>query len=236
MNRLITINLSFYNQSDDILLKHINIWDEFPIEIKKLFCFYIMDDCSKRPASEIIKKEEYPDLDLHLYRVEKDLCCNISGVRNLGAKECNTPWIVILDMDTIISEELAKSMILLAKDNLNKREVFKFNRTVPDNPNHIKENKPHPAICLIRKDDYWNIGGCEEDLVGHYGYTDPSFWYRSKNKVTINILKDMYLLYYPEGESDINRNRNHNKKLFESKKQTGKWSTDFIRFNWSKVF
>jgi hypothetical protein len=235
MNKLITINLSFYNQSDNMLLKHINTWESYPDDIKNLFTFYIIDDASKKPASEIIKKET--DLDLHLYRVEEDLYCNIAGVRNLGAKECNTPWMVILDMDTIISKELAQSMIELANKNINNNIVFKFNRKVPDNSNHIKHNKPHPAICLIRKSNYWKIGGCEEDLVGHYGYTDPSFWYRAKNKkVSINIQKKLFLLYYPEGESDINRDNKHNKKLFEKRKKDNKWSNKYIRFKWHKVF
>ena len=218
-----------------MLLKHINTWKSYPDDIKDLFTFYIIDDSSKKPASEIIKKET--DLDLHLYRVEEDLYCNIAGVRNLGAKECNTPWMVILDMDTIISKELAQSLIELANKNINNNIVFKFNRKVLDNSNHIKHNKPHPAICLIRKSNYWKIGGCEEDLVGHYGYTDPSFWYRAKNeKVSINIQKNLFLLYYPEGESDINRDNKHNKKLFEKRKKDNKWSNKYIRFKWHKVF
>ena len=94
----------------------------------------------------------------------------------------------------------------------------------------------HPAVCLIRKKDYWKVGGCEEDLVGHYGYTDPSFWYRSRNVLKIQECRDIYLLYCPDGESVINRDRSHNKSLINNKKKTKNWSTDFIRFNWEKVF
>ena len=75
--------------------------------------------------------------------------------------------------------------------------AFKFNRTVPDDDNHIKNNKLHPAVCLIRKEDYWKIGGCDEDFVGNYGQTDPHFWYRAKGKITVKEKNNVYLLYYP---------------------------------------
>ena len=41
------------------------------------------------------------------------------------------------------------------------------------------------GMSLLRKKDYWNVGGCEEDLVGNYGQTDPIFWYRAKGKLKI---------------------------------------------------
>ena len=99
----------------------------------------------------------------------------------------------------------------------------------------MKNNQPHPAVCLIRKEDYWNIGGCEEDLVGHYGQTDPSFWYRAKNKIKVYFCRDIFLTYDPEGECDMIRDTRHNTQLFEKKKKDNSWSTDFIRFDWEKI-
>ena len=90
-------------------------------------------------------------------------------------------------------------------------------------------------MCLIRKEDYWNIGGCEEDLVGHYGQTDPCFWYRAQGVVNVSMRKEINLLYYPDAEADINRDTAYNTKLFESKKKTNDWSDDFVRFKWVKI-
>ena len=112
---------------------------------------------------------------------------------------------------------------------------FKFNRRVPGYPNHPKNGQPHPAVCLLRVEDYWNVGGCEEDLVGHYGWTDPSFWYRSIGKLHVITYTDLYLDYCPEGEADINRDNSHNRKLYEDRTMNGGWSTDFVRFEWEKV-
>ena len=87
MNKLITVNLSYYNQPKDVLMQHINNWKKFPEHIKKQFTFFIIDDCSKKPVIDLLKNEDLKDLDLHIYRVKKDLYCNIAGVRNLGATE-----------------------------------------------------------------------------------------------------------------------------------------------------
>ena len=94
----------------------------------------------------------------------------------------------------------------------------------------------HPAVCLIRVSDYWNVGGCEEDLVGHYGQTDPIFWYRAEGKLNVEFKKDIYLDYIPEGEAKIDRDKIHNYKLFQQKKRDNSWSNDFIRFEWDKIY
>ena len=69
---------------------------------KKLFTFFIIDDCSKKDTLQILKDYDLSDLNISIYRVLDDLVCNIAGVRNLGATECQTEWMVILDMDTLL--------------------------------------------------------------------------------------------------------------------------------------
>ena len=230
----ITVNLSYYNQ-EKVLKDHIYLWKSYSDEIKDQISFCIVDDCSKTPADEVLSDIDLSDLDIHIYRVTEDLYCNIAGVRNLAATVCETDWMVILDMDTMVSEDLAKSMILLINNpHIDNGHCFKFNRRVLNNPSHIKHNQTHPAVCLLKKEDYWNVGGCEEDLVGHYGQTDPIFWYRAQNKIQVHVMNDLYLDYIPEGESDIDRDRVHNAKLFAEKKKNGSWSKDFIRFSWVK--
>lgn len=236
MEKIITINLSYYNQPRSILMKHIDNWKSYPDNIRNKFTFFIIDDCSKITAEEILKNIDLSSLDIHIYRVKIDLICNIAGVRNLGAKECETPWYVILDMDTLISTEMAEQLIQLANENINKNNAFNFNRKVINNPKHIKNNVAHPAVCLIRTSDYWNIGGCEEDLVGSYGKTDASFWHRAKNKVELITKNNIYLEYYPEGESNIKRDTTRNIKIYKEKKKNNTWSKDFVRFPWKKIF
>ena len=229
----ITINLSFYNQ-DRILREHVIRWNSWPPNILKNFSFCIIDDCSKNKATEVLKGIDFSNIDLSIYRVKQDLICNIAGVRNLSAKICKNDWMLNLDMDTLVSEDFARSILSLT--NAPKGNCYKFNRKVNKNPFHKKNRTIHPAVCLIRVVDYWKVGGCEEDLVGHYGQTDPIFWYRAQGKLKVQSRKDIFLDYISEGESKINRDSSHNKNLFEQKRLDNSWSSDFIRFEWDKIY
>ena len=229
----ITLNLSFYNQ-DEILRKHVKGWVSWPKEIINYYSFCIVDDFSKNNAISVLDGINFSNLDLSIYRVTDDLYCNIAGVRNLSGKKCKTEWMLILDMDTMVSKKLSRNFLDLC--NSPPGNCFKFNRRVPNNPFHIKNGKEHPAVCLIRKEDYWKIGGCEEDLVGNYGQTDPIFWYRARGKLKINYQKNMFLDYLPRGSAKIKRDKYKNIKLFEQKKLSNDWSRDFIRFRWEKIY
>lgn len=236
MQKLITVNLSYYNQPKNILFKHIEYWKTYPQEIKNKFTFFIIDDCSKIPAEEFLKEIDTSDLDLHLYRVEVDLVCNISGVRNLGGKECKTPWYMILDMDTLISPLMAEQLVYLANKNIENKTIFYFNRKLISGESHEKNNRRHPAVSLMRTKDYWNVGGCEEDLVGSYGYTDTLFKFRCTNKVKSLFKEEIYIDFYPEGEADINRDTSRNERIYKDKIKNNTWSNSYVRFPWKKIF
>ena len=228
----ITINLSYYNQNE-ILIDQINSWKSWRKEIRDQYSFCIIDDGSEVPATEVLKDEDLSELDLTILRVKEDLKWNIAGVRNLSAQECLTEWMMILDMDCFVPQETAEGMLQLS--NLGGNNVYKFTRRTKD-PNHPKNGDPHPAMYIIRKEDYWNIGGCEEDLVGRHGCTDPSFWWRSQGKINIHITR-LPLDYIDDAEViDFEKFNYPNMKLFEEKKRTGNWSTDFVRFDWEKVY
>ena len=47
---------------------------------------------------------------------------------------------------------------------------------------------------------------------------------------------DMFLDYIPEGEAVINRDTSHNFGVFAHKSRTNTWSTDFVRFDWEKIY
>lgn len=235
MDKLITISLSYYNQSEIAVRRHLDLFDSYLSSIKELISVILIDDCSKVPVENLVSLDNYGDIDLSIYRVKEDLFCNISGTRNLAASLCSTPYLFILDMDTCIDNQLMQSSLFLAKCNIHENKVFKFTRFVPADHKHEKHLKPHPAVCLIRQRDYWNIGGCEEDLVGNYGYTDPCFWQRAKGKAKVHILKKPYLFYHPDGECNIVRDNSKNRKIFIDRCKNNNWSGKYLRFSWEKV-
>ena len=109
-------------------------------------------------ATEVLSDVDLSDIDLSIYRVKEDLKWNIAGVRNLSGRECKTEWMVILDMDCFVPEETAVGMLTLSEKGGN--NAYKFTRRVVENTSHQKHGDPHPAICLILKEYYWNVGGC----------------------------------------------------------------------------
>ena len=238
-DKLITICLSYYNQPD-VMVEQVKWWLKYGEEVKRRLSFFILDDCSKKDAISVIEdaglKEELKSIDIYIFRVNEDMFCNISGVRNLGATECKSEYMVILDMDTFISNETAQQMIGVAEKHSGKSMAFTFNRRVIDNPKHKKHGQLHPAVCLIRVKDYWDVGGCDEDFVGNYGYTDPTFWWRAQGVIKKHECKHIYLDYKDEGECVMKRDTRKNQRLFEEKKKNGKWSNKFLRFSYDKIW
>ena len=109
---------------------------------------------------------------------------------------------------------------------------------------------------------YWQAGGCDEDFVGSYGYTDVHFSHRvsllrqaGRLSVQINmgiVLKE--LAHMPPCDEAVlpqdgtllhscraamhalgpepSRDRLPNQRLYEHKLQTGCWSNSYLRFSW----
>jgi len=233
MGKVLTVVISYFNQSA-VLRRHIETWQSYSDEIKNKISFILVDDCSEISATEALRSIDISSLDLELYRVLDDLYCNIAGVRNLGAQQCKTEWMLILDMDTFVTKELMHGILELAEKN-ESHTAYKFNRVVPEDPIHIKNQVIHPAVCLLKTADYWRIGGCEEDLVGNYGYTDPCFFFRARGIVDVKVQENMYLTFDTAGESELIRDKSLNKKKYLKYKKRGGWSNKFLNFSWGKV-
>ena len=86
----------------------------FSDDIKNKFIFFIIGDFSVNPTKDVLNKININNLNILIYKVTNDLVCNIYGV-NLGAKLCETDWMFILDMDTIIDSIMAKQLLDLIK-------------------------------------------------------------------------------------------------------------------------
>ena len=240
MSKKITVCISYYNQSD-FLKKMVLNWLSYSQRTRDNFTFQIIDDHSREPATEVLKDIDLSGLDLHIYRVEEDLYCNIAGVRNLAAQECKTEWMFITDMDAWVTDEVSQEMLSL----IDKAErhtfpaefpsvAYKFNRKYGFEPPWSEKEKVHPAVCLIKREDYWKLGGCDEDLVGQYGGTDARFWSAAKRHgIVAVVLHDTYLVHCDDGCcKEIDRvcrapyKRKHPPKSSPPK---------HIRFAWKKI-
>jgi hypothetical protein len=230
MENKITLFYNYYNQVD-MLKKQVNLWNSYPNDILDNINILLIDDGSSNPAKNILHELDISKLPLSLYRINPDIYCNIGGTRNLACKLSDTEWILIIDMDIIIS---TWNLNIILKLSRNPQYIFKFNRIRPDNTFKI-----HPGVCFISTNTYWHVGGCDEDFVGNYGQTDVHFFYRANLKnINISLIEDIILEEDNDGTTkEINRTKEMlepNKILFENKKRNGNWSTNYCRFNWIK--
>jgi hypothetical protein len=201
---LFTISLTFYNDHEH-LCRHIDAWRTYP-EIYK----QIIDDGSEVP----------PKADVPIYRIEKDIPWNIPGARNLGAAVCPTEWILFCDTDQTFSKESIDAII---DTKLERGKFYSF----------MRHNRPRTAgTMLVNRQDYWSVGGYDEDFAGHYGYNDPFlralFYSAGIQEITLPILCTQH-------SADCQLIRTPNNEGLYQKKLRSDRSRTYLRFPWKRI-
>tara|TARA_Y100000310_G_C20581154_1_gene763051 strand:- start:384 stop:833 length:450 start_codon:yes stop_codon:yes gene_type:complete len=146
-----------------------------------------------------------------------------------------------MDMDHSITTLNLRKIISLAERTHQTGIVYKFNRDIRSIPHMYSKNRSgfkfHPKLCLIRREDYWKVGGFDEDFCGNYGRTDTAFYTRGKDIVNVKLMNNVFLDVRIEGDTiEIDRSKlENNTKLLEFKIKNGNWSKDVLRFSWDKV-
>ncbi|WP_045213325.1 FkbM family methyltransferase [Desulfonatronovibrio magnus] len=217
----ITISLSYYNDAEHIE-KHINKWSEYADLVK----FQILDDGSNVPAEDILKNFDLSRLDMRLFRVEEDIPWNIPGIRNLGATVCSTPWMLICDMDqTFERSEIEKMCSLPDKGS---GYYYSFAR---------QDNISTRGTMLVSIEDYWKVGGYDEDMVGNYGYNDPLFRYQLNHSGIREITCKDILCTQHTADCDLDRSTKevNAQKMAQKITELPRQNWDVLRFKWKQV-
>jgi len=127
MNR-VSLVLPYY-MNPGMLEKQFALWNSYPEEIKPYLEIVIVDDASPKGqrAEEVIteKKLSLGNIRLSLYRVLTELRWNQHGARNIGAHEAHHDFLMLTDMDHMISPDL---MTYLITGNFEKRSFYMFDR------------------------------------------------------------------------------------------------------------
>lgn len=218
----ITISLGYYNDKDH-LQNQIDEFKKYPSDVK----VQIIDDGSK--VSPIIDLLDKIPNEIEIFRIEEDILWNIPGSRNLSATVATTPWILILDMDQIITVSNLEKILELPLKNY--KEFYTFNRKLGD------KTKFTAGTMLVSRKLWWECGGYDEDFVGNYGYNDPFFKFKMKQiGAEEKQLKDIWCKQI-QADCILSRNTmDINKKLYEEKiKSNLKTSNKILRFSWKKI-
>lgn len=147
-----------------MMRKQEETWASWPIELAKRTEILVVDDCGD-PAYEVSEDLEEDICNLRIYRVDKNIPWNQMGARNLGQKEAEAPWRLMLDPD----------MLLTAPNLARILEMYpKFRQGTHYKPKLQPCKQPYgsPNLYIVHEHDFWKAGGYNEDFAGAKGYSD----------------------------------------------------------------
>lgn len=244
-----------YFAKPTMLLKQLETFASYPLEIQQSMTVLLIDDASPKGLRVVdyVNVSNYSAVfRIRLATIVTDRNWNIGGARNLAFYLSDTPMTLLLDLDILVPTTVIQEAITwpLVDTKTGKQLAHRFNRRRIDGSVKI-----HPAICVIGTNAYWENGGCDEDFCGSYGFTDVHFWYRWKADPAKELMDhaDVYLQEFEWPICDANllpddkatmckqarsqlqlpsRNIYKNFGLMKEKKKTGCWSNKYLRFRW----
>ena len=226
----ITFGYAYYNAYRG-LKNQLELWKSYPEQYKKNIFFIIVDDGSTDKAAPIL--EPYRDiLNISLYEVLEDIPWNDIGSMNLYFKNAETEWVFRTDLDYLLPVECFEEIM-----NMTLEKDFYY--TFASKKITTKENLvQHPGTFLIRKEAFWEAGGCDEDFTGNYGWVDVYLKDCFNRKLKENKMLNLYL--YSDDSLAVmaySRDLTINHRLLINKRE-GKipQSNTYLRFNWKKVY
>lgn len=191
----VTIVLPYYQNAAFFREQVQHWWHECPPEYRSFINAIVVDDGSPEPA---MMPAAVP-FTLRLFRITQDIPWNWLAARNIGAHHAAEGWIVLTDMDHVITSATFQALVDGAHDP---SVVYAFSRlehtgaAIP----------PHSASFFLTQELFWRIGGYDETLSGHYG-TDGEFRRRIVTVAQIQVLSDVLIRYENVGDSSTTRYR-----------------------------
>lgn len=182
----VTLVLPYY-ENPVFLKQQLAWWGTYPAHLKEHFSVIVVDDGSPTPCTIVD-----PPVAVRLFRIEVDVRWNWLAARNIGAKHAEG-WCVFTDMDHVIPANTLDSLVYGQHDA---RTIYGFSR-VESTGDSLG---PHPNSWFMTRSMFWNVGGYDETLSGHYG-TDGSWRRRLAKTAPMQILADRLVRHEYVGDS-----------------------------------
>lgn len=235
---MISIIYTFYNPTkppfQQIIKKHLDVYKNYPLELRKQIQFVLIDDCAPMPVNP---KFDFP-INVKIARIQQDIFWNNCGASNLGFRIADGEWIFRCDMDNFLSNSEMEKLINRKKE---KGKYYIGSRRMPNGRLKYKE---FMNIFLINKDDFWKTGGYDEDFAtGGRGYCDwmlhSLLEHQNIKKIKTDIITDQMERYCIDIPDSKRRNVNSNHNLLIVKKEQLKGNTykhtKIHRYDWNII-
>lgn len=186
-----------YYENPGMLAKQYTEWERWPAEVQESIMVILVDDGSQLvPADRVNRSLHLPGIQI--WRVDEDRPWHQHAARNLGAHVAPDGWLLMTDMDHILTAENAESL-LRRLPKMDAQAIYTLHRveadTGEDTLNERGQKKPHPNSFVLTRELYWRIGGYDEDYCGVYG-TDSLFKRRAFAVGRKEHLKKVALVRY----------------------------------------
>lgn len=155
-----------YFENPNMYLRQVEEWNGYPRRVKKNISLYVTDDGSTRyPLRDL--KEVPEGMRITRFELTRKVPWNWLACRNLGARMSGSRWLLLTDMDHVVSAKSAGALVRsLSLKLLPPFFIYRFARVdAPDN----RKIAPHKDSYLMTRKMFWKIGGYDEELAGNYG-------------------------------------------------------------------
>jgi hypothetical protein len=185
--RRVTLCMAYYKNAG-MLAEQFKRIRQLPESLRDQISVVVCDDGS--PDGEA--KGEPIGCPLSIFRIGVDVRWNQDAARNICVANSDTQWLLLTDMDHIVSLAAWKRIL---EHKLHKTLVYRFSRTTLEPDRKETPYKPHPNSWLMTRKMYELVGGYDERFAGHYG-TDAEFRDRVVRTTVVEML-DEHLIRVP---------------------------------------
>lgn len=229
---MITVAYPYYN-SPKALSFHLDNWINFSKFVKQQVRFLIVDDGSKQSPYELIL-ENSNGINIELYRITKDIPWNWTGVRNLIFTVTKTQWTLHTDIDYGLSECALENLITSELSELN---FYRIKKKEFHTGEWVRE---HKDTFIMTKEQFWSVGGYDEDFAGWYGRATYVFYQELKKKFTEKKLDNVWNIHYdaflPDSQANLGRKGSkydikNNPQLMKKRHEP----KNPLRFEWKRL-
>lgn len=245
----LTIVMAVYGQPL-MLAKQVDTMLHYAGETQRRLNLVVVDDCGFPPVAveEVIELTRFLK-SVKLFRIDKDIHWNQMGARNLGM-EHSAGHCLLIDPDMIFDQPTIARMIEAA-EKLPRGHVVKWGLK---HVNSGKLDMTSPNTWLIHRDDFFAVGGYDEDFAGHKGWSDVQFLDIMRACYKIQNRPDLFANFHgtdsvPDAMvTSLDRSTKHNRKLRLKKvaqaRAVGGWArwakarkdVERLRFPWTQPF
>ncbi len=192
---MLSLVMPFYLNPGQLALQY-REWLRWSAKAKAQIEIVIVDDGSPEPAVDVPRPEGLPAL--RIFRMLEDRPWWQHGARNVGAHEAQAPWLLLTDMDHVLTASAADAL-LKRLPRLDAETAYFLHRieatTLEPTIGRDGQPKPHPNSFVMTRELFWRAGGYDEDFCGIYG-TDGLWKARLFTVADRGFLKKVPLVRY----------------------------------------